>query len=128
MRVASDLGACRRHESTFAGLTPGRERFTGRPPASIVVEMSVLEGTVEVTNRLGLHLRAATKLAETVRGFQCKVTIAGSDGQADARSVINLMMLGAAMGTRLKVRAEGPDARAALDAVQRLFQDRFGED
>jgi phosphocarrier protein len=42
--------------------------------------------------------------------------------------VINLMMLGAAIGARLKVRADGPDARAALDAIQRLFQDRFGED
>jgi phosphotransferase system HPr (HPr) family protein len=90
--------------------------------------MSVLEGTAEVTNRLGLHLRAATTLAETARRFQSKVTIIGSDGQADARSVINLMMLGAALGARLKVRAEGSDARAALDAVQRLFQNRFGED
>jgi phosphocarrier protein HPr len=90
--------------------------------------MSVLEGTVEVANRLGLHLRAATKLAETARGFQAKVTIIGKDGQADARSVISLMMLGAAIGVRLKVRADGPDARAALDAVQQLFQERFGED
>jgi phosphotransferase system HPr (HPr) family protein len=90
--------------------------------------MSTLEETVEVSNRLGLHLRAATKVAETVRSFQSKVTIIGQDGQADARSVINLMMLGAAMGARLRIRAEGPDARAALDAVQRLFQDRFGED
>jgi phosphotransferase system HPr (HPr) family protein len=90
--------------------------------------MSVLEETVEVTNRLGLHLRAATKLAETARSFEAKVTIIGKDGQADARSVINLMMLGAAQGARLKVRADGPAARAALDAVERLFQDRFGED
>lgn len=88
----------------------------------------MLEGTVEVVNRLGLHLRAATQLAETARGFQSKVTIVGKDGQADARSVINLMMLGAAMGARLTVRADGADARAALDAVQRLFQERFGED
>jgi phosphocarrier protein HPr len=90
--------------------------------------MSVLEGTVEVANRLGLHLRAATKLAETARSFQSKVTIIGGDGQADARSVINLMMLGAARGTRLQVRVDGPDARTALDAVERLFRDRFGED
>jgi phosphocarrier protein NPr len=90
--------------------------------------MSVLEGTVEVINRLGLHLRAATQLAETARRFQAKVTIIGKDGQADGRSVINLMMLGAAQGARLKVRADGPDARAALDAVERLFRDRFGED
>ena len=90
--------------------------------------MSVHEGTVEVSNRLGLHLRAATKLAETARSFQSRVTIVGKDGQADARSVINLMMLGAALGARLKVRTDGPDSRAALDAVQELFKERFGED
>jgi phosphotransferase system HPr (HPr) family protein len=90
--------------------------------------MSVLEGTVEVRNRLGLHLRAATKLAETARRFRSKVTIVAKDGQADARSVINLMMLVAALGARLKVRAEGEDARAALDAVQELFKDRFDEE
>ncbi len=83
---------------------------------------------MEVSNRLGLHLRAATKLAETARTFQSKVTMIGQGAEADARSVINLMMLGAAIGARLKVRADGPDARAAFDAVQRLFQDRFGED
>jgi phosphocarrier protein HPr len=90
--------------------------------------MSVHEGTVEVRNRLGLHLRAATKLAETARSFQSKVSILGKDGQADARSVISLMMLGAALGARLKVRTEGPDSRAALDAVEELFAERFGED
>jgi phosphotransferase system HPr (HPr) family protein len=90
--------------------------------------MSVLEGTVEVANRLGLHLRAATKLAETARAFESKVTMVCGSGQADARSVIGLMMLGAAIGTHLKVRVDGPDAREALDAVERLFRDRFGED
>lgn len=90
--------------------------------------MSVLEGTVEISNRLGLHLRAASTLAETVRRFQSKVTIISGETQADARSVISLMMLGAALGAHLKVQAEGADAPAALEAVQRLFRDRFGED
>ncbi len=83
---------------------------------------------MQVTNRLGLHLRAATRLAETARGFKAAITVATDGGRADARSVINLMMLGAAQGTRLKLRAEGEDARAALDAVRRLIEDRFGED
>lgn len=83
---------------------------------------------MEVTNRLGLHLRAASALAETARRFEAAVTISNRAAEADARSVINLMMLGAAQGAKLKVRAEGADAKAALDAVQRLFQDRFGED
>lgn len=83
---------------------------------------------MQITNRLGLHLRAASALAETARGFKARVTITTDGGKADARSVINLMMLGAGQGTRLKLRAEGEDARAALDAVRALIENRFGED
>jgi phosphocarrier protein HPr len=90
--------------------------------------MDVQEATVEVINRLGLHLRAASALAETARRFKSTVTLSNGAGNADARSVISLMMLGAAQGSRLKIRAEGPDARNALEAVKRLFADRFGED
>ena len=86
------------------------------------------EAKVQITNRLGLHLRAASALAETARRFKARVTITTDGGKADARSVINLMMLGAGQGKRLKLRAEGEDARAALDAVRGLIKDRFGED
>lgn len=90
--------------------------------------MSVAEGTVEVVNRLGLHLRAASALAETAGRFKASILISNDTNRVDARSVINLMMLGAAQGARLKVRAEGTDARAALQAVRLLFENRFGED
>ena len=90
--------------------------------------MDAVEATLEIKNRLGLHLRAASALAETVRRFKSVVKIAMGENEVDARSVINLMMLGASMGTRLKLRIEGPDAQAALDAVRKLFENRFGED
>ncbi len=90
--------------------------------------MDAVEATLEIKNRLGLHLRAASALAETVRSFKSVVKIAMGENEVDARSVINLMMLGASIGTRLKLRIEGPDAQAALDAVRKLFENRFGED
>ncbi|HVA69479.1 MAG TPA: HPr family phosphocarrier protein [Candidatus Binataceae bacterium] len=90
--------------------------------------MDAVEATLEIKNRLGLHLRAASALAETVRRFKSVVKIAIGENEVDARSVINLMMLGASMGTRLKLRIEGPDAQAALEAVRKLFENRFGED
>ena len=90
--------------------------------------MDAVEATLEIKNRLGLHLRAASALAETVRRFKSVVKIAMGENEVDARSVINLMMLGASIGTRLKLRIEGPDAQAALDAVRKLFENRFGED
>jgi phosphocarrier protein HPr len=90
--------------------------------------VSVAESTVEIRNRLGLHLRAASTLAQTVNRFQSQVTIIRGKEQVNARSITGLMMLGAAVGSRLKVRADGKDAREALEAVETLFEERFGED
>ena len=90
--------------------------------------VSAVEATVEVKNRLGLHLRAASVLAETVGKFSAAVDIAHGKDHVNARSVTGLIMLGAAKGTKLKVKAEGPDARAAIAAVRALFDNRFGED
>ncbi len=87
-----------------------------------------MEATVEVKNRLGLHLRAASTLAETVGKFDAAVTIVRGKDQINARSVTGLIMLGAAKGKKLKIRAEGPDARAAMAAVRALFDNRFGEE
>jgi len=52
----------------------------------------------------------------------------GQDDLVNAKSMTNLMMLGAAQGSKLKVRCEGTDAREALKAIQTLFDDRFGEE
>ena len=88
----------------------------------------MVEATVEVKNRLGLHLRAASTLAETVSKFDATVNIVHGKDQVNARSVTGLIMLGAAKGKKLKIRAEGPDARAAVAAVRALFDNRFGEE
>ena len=93
------------------------------------MHVNVAEATVEVKNRLGLHLRAASALAQTAAKFTSKVMIGtGQDDLVNAKSMTNLMMLGAAQGSKLKVRCEGPDAREALKAIQTLFDDRFGEE
>ncbi len=86
------------------------------------------EATVDVKNRLGLHLRAASSLAQVVGRFTSQITIARGKNQVNARSVTGLMMLGAEKGVKLKVRAEGDDAREALKAIQTLFEERFGEE
>jgi phosphotransferase system HPr (HPr) family protein len=88
----------------------------------------VAEATVEVKNRLGLHLRAASALSQTANRFQSQVTIIRRKEQVSAKSVTGLMMLGAGQGVKLKVRAEGDDAKEAVRAVQTLFEERFGEE
>lgn len=90
--------------------------------------VSAAEATLEIRNRLGLHLRAASTLAQTVKRFNSTVTISHDGQEVNAGSVTSLMMLGAGKGTKLKVKAEGPDAQKALAAVRALFDDRFGED
>ena len=90
--------------------------------------VNVAEATVEVKNRLGLHLRAASALAQTAAKFASKVMIGPGKDLVNAKSMTSLMMLGAAQGSKLKVRAEGTDAKEALKAVQELFDDKFGEE
>ncbi len=90
--------------------------------------MKVAEGTVEVKNKLGLHLRAASTLAQMAAKFASTVTITRARETVNARSVTGLMMLGAGAGTKLKLKAEGPDADEAFKAMQALFADKFGEE
>jgi phosphocarrier protein HPr len=93
-----------------------------------VESVSAAEATLEIKNRLGLHLRAASTLAQTVKRFNATVTISHDGQEVNAGSVTSLMMLGAGKGTKLKVKAEGADAQGALAALRALFDDRFGED
>lgn len=102
--------------------------FTEAGDTFIVTVVNVAEATVEVRNRLGLHLRAASALAQTVARFASQVMIGRGKNLVNAKSMTSLMMLGAGQGSKLKVRAEGADAREALKAVQELFDDRFGEE
>lgn len=105
-----------------------RVGFTSSEIIPIVKGVGVAQGSVEVKNKLGLHLRAASTLAQTVARFVSTVTLAQGGEQVSARSVTGLMMLGAGIGTQLRVKAEGPDAEQALQAVQNLFEDKFGEE
>jgi phosphocarrier protein HPr len=86
------------------------------------------EGTFEIKNKLGLHLRAATLLVKTAGKFSSAITLSRGKDRASARSVISLITLGAGIGTQLTVKAEGPDAEPALKAVEALFNDKFGEE
>jgi phosphocarrier protein len=104
------------------------DQFTRVLVARIVYAVSVVEATVEVKNRLGLHLRAASTLAQAAGRFYSTITVARGKNQVSAKSVTGLMMLGAEKGVKVKIRAEGEDARDALKTVETLFEDRFGEE
>lgn len=89
--------------------------------------MSKFEKTLIITNKLGLHARAATKLAQLCQKFDAKVTVALADKQADASSVMALMLLAGSQGKEVCVKTNGPDGQAALDSICQLFTDKFEE-
>jgi len=87
-----------------------------------------LKRTLQITNVRGLHARASRKLAEIALGFEgTTIMVRREDEEADARSLMDLMMLGAGPGSEIEVRAEGAQAEAALDAIEALVVNKFHE-
>ena len=89
----------------------------------------MVERTLTVVGQLGLHSRAAAKLVRVASQFQSSVRLEREDnGQAaDAKSILNVLMLAASSGTQLRVTVAGPDEGEALTALDNLFGDSFGE-
>lgn len=89
----------------------------------------MIQRTLLIKARLGLHARAAAKLVRAVNGFQSQVQLSRIDGSAsaDAKSILSVLMLAASCGTELRASAEGIDEEAAMAAIAQLFADGFGE-
>lgn len=82
---------------------------------------------IEIINRKGLHARASAKLAKLALGLPTVVTVSFENESADARSIMDLLCLAAGIGNRVTLSADGGSASAALDAVEMLFKEGFGE-
>jgi phosphotransferase system HPr (HPr) family protein len=89
----------------------------------------LIECRVTIVNRLGLHARAAAKLVRTATGYRSTLRLMRLDraATADAKSILSVLMLAAALGTELVITAEGPDEQSALDALCQLIGGGFGE-
>jgi len=81
----------------------------------------------KIVNKLGLHARASAKLTQLASGYQSEIWLTRSGRRVNAKSIMGVMMLAAAKGSVIQVDAEGADADAALDALLRLIQEKFGE-
>lgn len=90
-------------------------------------EHELLEQTVTVVNNLGLHARVATKMAQAMQNYSSKVTLVKDDVEVSAKSVLGLLLLAAAPGTELLVRAQGPDRQKAVEEIKRLIEDENPE-
>jgi phosphocarrier protein len=87
----------------------------------------VLTRTLEIRNRRGLHARAAAKFVTLAERFGASVEVVKDGQDVSARSIMGLMMLGAGPGSQLELRAEGWDAKEALDALTALVEAGFNE-
>ena len=90
----------------------------------------MIEQRVVITNRLGLHARAAAQLVRTANRFRCALRLERVDksAAADAKSILSVLLLAAARGTELVATAEGVDEQEAISAVCLLFASGFGEE
>jgi phosphocarrier protein len=82
---------------------------------------------IVISNKLGLHARAAAKLTQLAGKFQSEVFISRDSQRVNAKSIMGVMMLAAGKGVTVTIDAEGADAQAALEAIKDLFDDKFGE-
>ena len=82
---------------------------------------------VTITNKLGLHARAAAKLVHTASAFESEIYVGTNHEEVNAKSILGILTLAATKGTPLVVRANGSDEKAAVEAIVALFADKFGE-
>jgi phosphotransferase system HPr (HPr) family protein len=100
----------------------------GSPPEPMGRPMLTVSRRVQITNTLGLHLRAADKFVRLARQFRADVRVACDGRTANGRSILDLATLAADCRSQLELEADGPDAEAALDALTALISRRFDEE
>ncbi len=87
----------------------------------------MLQQEVEIINKLGLHARASAKLTQIAGQFKSDVWMSRNGKRVNAKSIMGIMMLAAAKGSKVLIETEGPDEEEALQALQALIADHFGE-
>lgn len=87
----------------------------------------MIENEIEIVNKLGLHARAAAKLTALATDFAAEVWLSKNGKRVNAKSIMGVMMLAAAKGSKVKIEAKGADEREAVRALVSLIENRFGE-
>ena len=88
--------------------------------AESMVQMMSRE--VYIKNKEGLHMRLACMVAKEAQSFSCNIKLASDDRSADAKSILDILLLAAGSGTSLKLETKGKDAELALERIEYLFE------
>jgi phosphocarrier protein HPr len=87
----------------------------------------VIQRDIEIKNKLGLHARAAAKLVHTAARFRCDIKIRKGDEEVDGKSILGILLLAAARGTTITIKANGEDEADAVAAIEKLIDAKFDE-
>ena len=82
------------------------------------------EAELEIKNAEGLHMRPAMKFVEIANRFDSEINVSNGETDVDGKSIMNISMLAATCGTKLKIRAKGPDAQEAINALRELVEEK----
>lgn len=85
------------------------------------------EGEFEIMNELGLHARAAAQLVQVANRYRCEVQVESEGQTVNGKSIMGVLMLAAAQGTRIKISCNGEGAKPCLAELAQLIADKFGE-
>ncbi len=87
----------------------------------------MIQTSITITNKLGLHARASAKLTKLAGSFRCDVFMSRNGRRVNAKSIMGVMMLAAGIGVEIQIETNGEDEQAAMDALVALINDKFGE-
>ena len=90
--------------------------------------MPAVQKAMAIVNQRGLHARASAKFVKCAEGFDADIRVSRDGMTVPATSIMGLMMLGAAMGTSVQVEASGPQANAAIAALDQVVSSKFDEE
>jgi phosphocarrier protein HPr len=90
--------------------------------------VTALTREINITNQRGLHARASAKFVKCAEGFNADVTVSKDGQSVPGTSIMGLMMLAASIGTSIVVETSGPEAEAAMTALEDLVTRKFDED
>ena len=88
----------------------------------------LVEREIQVTNKLGLHARPAAMLVQTASKFKSEIWLKKEDIEANAKSILSVMMLAAEVGSRVIIKADGEDEEQAIETLAKIFREKFGEE
>ena len=91
-------------------------------PEDQTLDQVVFELEIKIKNADGLHMRPAMQFVDRASKFDSEITVSNDQTSVDGKSIMQMSMLAATCGTKLKVRAEGDDAKEAIDAIRNLVE------